>query len=111
MPHAHFVELAGDDHFPWRGDDESVAQAIDLFLAGRDPEPRKPSSAAPAATLSEREIEVLRLVARGRTDADIAEQLVLSVHTVHRHVANIRTRLGVPSRAAAAAWASDHGLL
>jgi DNA-binding NarL/FixJ family response regulator len=33
------------------------------------------------------------------------------VHTVHRHVANIRTRLGVASRAAAAAWAVDHGLL
>ncbi len=36
---------------------------------------------------------------------------MLSVHTVHRHVANIRTRLGVTSRAAAAAWATDHGLL
>ena len=72
------------------------------------PRPRAGDTAPPAgraATLSERELEVLRLVARGRTDAEIAEQLVLSVHTVHRHVANIRTRLGVTSRAAAAAWA------
>jgi DNA-binding NarL/FixJ family response regulator len=54
---------------------------------------------------------VLRLVASGRTDTEIARELVLSAHTVHRHVANIRTRLGVSSRAAAAAWAVDHSLL
>ena len=61
--------------------------------------------------LSDRELEVLRLVAEGRTDAEIARALVLSSHTVHRHVANIRTRLDVPSRAAAAAWAVENGLL
>ncbi len=85
---------------------------MDRFLSGRDPEPaltgRRPRR---GTALSERELEVLRLVARGCTDAEIAEQLVLSVHTVHRHIANIRTRLGVTSRAAAAAWATDHGLL
>ena len=54
---------------------------------------------------------MLRLVAQGHTDAEIAEQLVLSVHTVHRHIANIRTRLGVATRSAAAAWAGDQGLL
>jgi pimeloyl-ACP methyl ester carboxylesterase/DNA-binding CsgD family transcriptional regulator len=112
VPRARFLELAGEDHFPWRGDSEAITQAVDLFLTGRDPEPAAHRSPAErSAVLSERELDVLRLVADGSTDAEIAEQLVLSVHTVHRHVANIRTRLGVTSRAAAAAWATDHGLL
>ena len=109
--HSTFVELAGDEHFPWRGDTGSLVDAVEAFLAGRavvSPSPRR-TPADPA--LSERELEVLRLVAAGRTDAEIAHALVLSTHTVHRHVANIRTRLGVASRAAAAAWAVDHGLL
>jgi DNA-binding CsgD family transcriptional regulator len=50
-------------------------------------------------------------VAQGLTDAEIARRLVLSLHTVHRHVANIRTKLGSPSRAAAVAAASERGLI
>ena len=90
-----------------------MAEAISLFLSGRDPADavRRAPAAPEDAALSPREVEVLRLVAAGRTDAEIAAALVLSTHTVHRHVANIRTRLGVSSRAAAAAWAVDHGLL
>ena len=48
---------------------------------------------------------LLPAVAQGQTDAQIAEQLLLSPHTVHRHVANVRTKLGVATRSAAAAWA------
>ncbi len=111
IPDATFVELAGDEHFPWRGDSSSVANAVERFLGGRAVS--TPASSAPQAdtALTAREVEVLRLVARGLTDAEIAEQLVLSVHTVHRHIANIRTRLGVATRSAAAAWAADQGLL
>jgi DNA-binding NarL/FixJ family response regulator len=61
--------------------------------------------------LSPREVEVLRLVAEGLSDREIAEELVLSQHTVHRHVANIRTKLGQPSRAAAAAQAARLNLI
>jgi DNA-binding NarL/FixJ family response regulator len=61
--------------------------------------------------LSPREVDILRLVARGLGDARIAERLFLSPHTVHRHVANIRTKLGVSSRAAAVAHATHHGML
>jgi DNA-binding CsgD family transcriptional regulator len=50
-------------------------------------------------------------VARGLGDARIADRLFLSPHTVHRHMANIRTKLGVSSRAAAVADATHHGLL
>jgi ATP/maltotriose-dependent transcriptional regulator MalT len=63
------------------------------------------------AELSPREVDILRLVAKGLSDAEIAERLFLSPHTVHRHVANIRTKLRVPSRAAAVAHATRHGLL
>jgi pimeloyl-ACP methyl ester carboxylesterase len=61
--------------------------------------------------LSEREREVLALVALGLSDAEIASQLVLSPHTVHRHVANVRRKLRQPSRAAAVAEAGRLGLL
>jgi LuxR family transcriptional regulator, maltose regulon positive regulatory protein len=64
-----------------------------------------------AGGLSARELEVLRLVSEGMTDRDIAERLVLSPHTVHRHVSNILVKLGQSSRTAAAAHATRQGLL
>ncbi|HMJ04030.1 MAG TPA: LuxR C-terminal-related transcriptional regulator [Conexibacter sp.] len=66
---------------------------------------------AASGELSPRELEVLRLVAQGLSDAEIAERLVVSQHTVHRHVANVRTKLRLPSRAAAVAHAAREGLL
>ena len=61
--------------------------------------------------LTVRQIEVLRLIAEGLSDQEVAEQLVLSEHTVHRHVANIYTRLGCSTRAAAVARATRLGAL
>jgi ATP/maltotriose-dependent transcriptional regulator MalT len=60
--------------------------------------------------LTAREVEVLRLVAAGRSNQEIAEQLVLSEKTVARHLSNMYTKLGVGSRTAAAAFAFEHGL-
>jgi DNA-binding NarL/FixJ family response regulator len=60
--------------------------------------------------LSPREMEVLRLVAAGRTNQAIAAELFLSTRTVDRHVSNILAKLGVPSRTAAAAYAFAHGI-
>jgi DNA-binding CsgD family transcriptional regulator len=60
--------------------------------------------------LTEREVEVLRLVAEGKSNPDIARVLVLSPKTVERHVSNIFTKLDVSSRTAAAAYAHEHGL-
>jgi DNA-binding NarL/FixJ family response regulator len=54
---------------------------------------------------------VLRLVARGRSNRDIAAALVISEHTVARHVQNIFRKLGVSSRTAAGAFAFEHGLV
>jgi DNA-binding CsgD family transcriptional regulator len=66
---------------------------------------------AAAGGLSAREVEVLRLVARGLSNARIGRQLHLSEFTIKRHVANILGKLDLPSRAAAAAHAAEHGLL
>jgi ATP/maltotriose-dependent transcriptional regulator MalT len=61
--------------------------------------------------LTEREIEVLRLVAEGKSNYEIARVLVLSQKTVERHLSNIFSKLDVSSRTAAAAYAHDHGLM
>lgn len=61
--------------------------------------------------LSPRELQVLGLVAKGSTNREIADELALSVKTIDRHVSNILTKLGVPSRTAATAFAYEHGLL
>lgn len=71
--------------------------------------PSDESAAAPS--LTPREVEVLRLIARGLTDRDMAEHLRLSEHTVHRHASNLLTKLGVSTRAAAVAEGSRQGLL
>jgi ATP/maltotriose-dependent transcriptional regulator MalT len=61
--------------------------------------------------LTGRQLEILRLAAQGLSNPDIAQRLKLSEHTVKRHVANLLTKLGLSSRAAAAAYAARHGLL
>jgi DNA-binding NarL/FixJ family response regulator len=65
---------------------------------------------APPGGLTPREVEVLRLVAAGHTNRQIAEALVISEKTVARHVSNIFTKTGVASRASATAWAYEHDL-
>ena len=71
----------------------------------------EPARTAGGETLSQREREVLALVAEGLSDPEIAERLLISPHTVHRHLANIRSKLGQPSRAAAAATGARLGLI
>ena len=79
-------------------------------LSGVDVLLRKPSPKV-AGGLSAREIEVLLLVAAGKTNRAIAAELVLSEKTVARHVSNIFTKLGLSSRAAATAYAYEHDLV
>jgi DNA-binding CsgD family transcriptional regulator/tetratricopeptide (TPR) repeat protein len=64
-----------------------------------------------AGALTARECEVLRLVAAGKTNREIGAQLVLSEHTVARHIQNIFAKLDLSSRAAATAYAYEHGLV
>lgn len=111
IPGATLVPLPGRAHFPWHGDADSVVRACRAGLAPGRPTPPSPSPETNTALLSEREREILGCLARGLTDREIAEQLVLSAHTVHRHVANIRRKLGRSSRTAAVAEAARLGLL
>jgi DNA-binding NarL/FixJ family response regulator len=70
-----------------------------------------PASAEAASVLTVRELDVLKLVARGLSNTEIAQRLFLSEHTVHRHLANILRKLDLSSRAAAAAWGTRAGLI
>jgi len=74
-------------------------------------EPDGGPSGAAVTALTARELEVLKLVAQGSSNQDIARHLVLSEHTVHRHLANILRKLNLSSRAAAAAWGVRTGLV
>ena len=72
--------------------------------------PEASASAGHPHGLSAREVEVLGLVAGGRTNREIAAELGISERTVDRHVSNVYTKLDVSTRAAATAWAIGHGL-
>jgi pimeloyl-ACP methyl ester carboxylesterase/DNA-binding CsgD family transcriptional regulator len=111
VPGAEFVTFEGDAHLPWHGAVDEVLVPIAAFLGLPALAPQTPSAETGIEELSRREREVLGLVAAGLSDADIAERLVLSPHTVHRHVANIRRKLGLRSRSAAAAAAARAGLV
>lgn len=79
------------------------ARRADAALSGASPRTND------HGTLSERELDVLRLAADGLSNAEIAKALNVSVHTVHRHMANIRTKLGGESKAAVVARAMREG--
>jgi DNA-binding NarL/FixJ family response regulator len=80
---------------------------VDQVLAGLTAEPVVP---APAGGLTSRELEVLRLVAQGLTDAQIAERLYIGARTVNHHVRSIYDKLDIHSRAAATRFAMEHRL-
>ena len=108
VPHAQLVVLDGDSHMPWFGQVDDVMAALGPFL-GIPVGSREPPRGS--GELTPREREVLGLVAKGLTDPEIARRLVVSPHTVHRHVANILRKLDTNSRAAAAAHAARAGIV
>jgi two-component system, NarL family, response regulator NreC len=100
--------------------DSELVEAIRRAAAGRtylNPSlgatlaatPEQPSG--PPDDLSERELEVLRLIALGHTNAEIGEQLFLSVRTVETHRAHVQQKLGLSTRAELVGYALGHGLL
>jgi DNA-binding NarL/FixJ family response regulator len=103
---------AAIENFREIGADGEQARAETMLENLRKTNMTPPSAAidGPLGELSRREMEVLDLVAQGLTNRDIAARLVLSEHTVNRHVANILRKLGLSSRAAAASLAGRHGL-
>ena len=61
--------------------------------------------------LSQREVEVLRLIGLGKRNREIAAELVISIHTANCHVSHIFSKMGAANRAEAAVYAARHGLL
>jgi pimeloyl-ACP methyl ester carboxylesterase/DNA-binding CsgD family transcriptional regulator len=125
IPDARLMILEGESTAPYLGDTEATASAIDEFL-GEVEEGRavQREAGAPASKqdgsgptrgyphgLTAREVEVLRHLAGGRTNDEIAEELFVSVRTVERHVANIYAKIGARGRANATAYALTHNLI
>ena len=106
LPNARFVPLSGDAHVPWKDDQRELFRALAGFL--HDAAPAEVDGESP---LTSRETEVLRLVATGMSNREIASTLVLSEHTVHRHVANILRKLTQSTRVGAATHATRLGLI
>jgi pimeloyl-ACP methyl ester carboxylesterase/DNA-binding CsgD family transcriptional regulator len=106
LPNARFVALKGDSHLPWMDDQRDLQRALAGFLGDT-----VHADANGDSPLSRRETEILRLVAAGLSNREIASSLVLSEHTVHRHVANVLRKLSQSSRAAAAAHATRAGYI
>ena len=90
---------------------EAACETFRKLEAAPDLARLEPGPTKPVHGLSARELEVLRLLARGKTNREIAAVLVISEHTVARHVQNIYAKLRVASRAAATAFAFEHDLV
>lgn len=112
IPHARFLPLEGSNHVlladeaAWR----RFLEALDAFVRASPAEPAEISPSElpddrPVQGLTGRELEVLRLVADGRSNAEIGAALDISVRTVERHLTNVYTKLGLLGRSARAAAA------
>jgi DNA-binding NarL/FixJ family response regulator len=90
----------------------------DIVSIAQDFEAEVPTAATQQTTeatdrvgLSQREVEVLRLLATGRSNQQIADELVISLNTANRHVSNIYAKTGAANRAQAAVYAKEHGVV
>ena len=110
IPYARSV-FFDDVHRGWDGDPPPALTAIEQFLKDTDVDVEKQAPAAgPPAKLTPREAEVLRLIARGKSNQQIADALVLSLRTVERHITNLYAKIGAHGKADATAYALRHGL-
>jgi DNA-binding CsgD family transcriptional regulator len=110
LPNARLETLEGEHHVPFFGDADAITDAINRFLTVMPVAATAPGT-LPCAPLSRREMDVLRLVAEGLPNRQVADALSLSVKTVNRHLVNIYTKLGVNTRGAAIAHAFRHGFI
>jgi len=104
IPNAELAIMEGDSRAPFEGDVAATLKRIEEFLDSTPALGRYPDGLTP------REVEVLCLVAAGRSNREIASELVLSERTVARHVTNIYGKTGANSRADATAYAFRHSL-
>ena len=106
IPAARLLILDGTSGAPFLDDAESVVSAIREFMAS-DEAPRHRRA---TVALTERETQVLALLAQGRTGKEMAVQLGISVATTQRHLANIYAKIGARGRVEAAAYAFERGI-
>ena len=131
IPNARLFILEGESTAPYLGDTEAVINSLRQFLSSEDsatvtgPDGDAPGgdvinanaggprghAKAPPAGLTPRETQVLRLVASGKTNNEVAEELVLSIRTVERHIGNIYSKIGARGRADATVFALKQGVL
>lgn len=104
IPDSRLVLLDGASLAPFVGDVDGVVGAIDGFLSDGSMSGSSPDGLTP------REVQVLRLIAAGRSNREIAEDLLVSERTVARHVTNIYVKIEVHSKAEATAYAFRHDL-
>jgi DNA-binding NarL/FixJ family response regulator len=103
----HLAHAGVDQHDP----SVSLRIVAALDRAGTAPRRPPPGHDASRTPLTQRELDVLRLIAGGATNREIAERLFVSEGTVKNHVSNILSRLGLRDRTQAAIYARDHDLL
>ena len=106
-PEVALARLQRDAGGLWPEAVHALAQELGTTQA---PQPKRRSVAQPAG-LTEREVEILRMLARGLSRRQIADELVLSQHTVRHHVEHIYAKVGVGTRVAAALFAVEHDLI
>jgi pimeloyl-ACP methyl ester carboxylesterase/DNA-binding CsgD family transcriptional regulator len=108
---ARYAELSGVDHLMWAGDQDAILREVEAFLQHLTPSREQPPTSPEEVGLSARELEVLRLVAAGLTNKQIAGILFISPKTAGVHVSSILTKLGVERRAGVATVAQQLGLI
>ena len=101
------AQLQSDTGGLWRAALDALASALGAGSIRRAPR----RQAAQPAGLTEREVEILRMLARGKSRRQIADELVISQHTVRHHLEHIYAKVGVGTRVAAALFAAEHDLI
>ncbi|WP_275477793.1 response regulator [Herbidospora cretacea] len=89
--------------------DALVSPSVTVRLLAHLARPRQPAS--PPESLTDRELDVVRLVARGRTNQEVAAELFVSLSTVKTHLASVQSKLGLRNRVEVAAWAWESGVV
>jgi pimeloyl-ACP methyl ester carboxylesterase len=107
-----FVKPARSFYYFWSAEE---TQAVEEFLSAASPAGAAPTAPAasdpPPSVLTERQIEILKLIAAGRTSYEVSQALSLSIRTVGRHITNIYSRIGARTRADATAYAIRNRLV
>ena len=111
IPGAQFVLLEGTDHLPYYEEPERTLGLIEEFVTGQPPTPSIKRVRSDGCRLTAREFEVLELIATGRTNRQIANELYISPETVSHHLRHIFAKTGSTNRTEASAYAHHHGLL